>query len=256
MLRPSMTSPPVIFISAVSKELKSARQIVANQLTALGYQPQWQDIFGTEAGDLTEMLRRQVDESSGVIQLVGQSYGFEPKTPDPVFGQVSYTQYEALYARQQGKRVWYLLLDEKFPADPRDSEPRKLRRLQNSYRRRIRTDAHVWHAITSVDSLQLAVRKLRDDLAGLRWRARLWLAAVIALLLVVIVGVFWNNHGQKQQGETLQGVTNQIALLDAKQEQLREALRALPQAIAQATQAGDKYDPKDSLARAYSDLDQ
>ena len=55
-----MSPRPLIFISAVSKELRSARQLVANTLTFLGYQPVWQDIFGTETGDLREMLRKQI----------------------------------------------------------------------------------------------------------------------------------------------------------------------------------------------------
>ena len=52
-----MSPRPTIFISAVSKELRSARQLVANTLTFLGYEPVWQDIFGTETGDLRQMLR-------------------------------------------------------------------------------------------------------------------------------------------------------------------------------------------------------
>jgi len=99
-----MSPRPTIFISAVSKELRSARQLVANTLTFLGYEPIWQDIFGTETGDLRQMLRTQIDQSKGVVQLVGQCYGAEPPTPDPDFGRVSYTQYEALYARKKGTR--------------------------------------------------------------------------------------------------------------------------------------------------------
>src|SRR6266566_448543 len=53
---------PLVFISAVSRELKSARQLVANTLIFLGYEPVWQDIFGTESGDLRGMLRQQIDE--------------------------------------------------------------------------------------------------------------------------------------------------------------------------------------------------
>jgi hypothetical protein len=45
-----MSPRPAIFISAVSRELRSARQQVANTLTFLGYGPEWQDIFGTEEG--------------------------------------------------------------------------------------------------------------------------------------------------------------------------------------------------------------
>src|SRR5258707_191042 len=67
-----MSPRPVIFISAVSRELGSARQLVANTLTFLGYDPEWQDIFGTEVGDLRTMLRRRIDNSKVVEQLANQ----------------------------------------------------------------------------------------------------------------------------------------------------------------------------------------
>ena len=57
-----MSSLPLIFISAVSRELRSGRQLAANTLTFLGYQPIWQEIFGTETGDLRAMLRQQIDQ--------------------------------------------------------------------------------------------------------------------------------------------------------------------------------------------------
>jgi hypothetical protein len=83
------------------------------------------------------MLRRKVDSSSGVVQLVGQCYGTEPPTIDQQFGRVSYTQYEALYAKERGKKVWYLLLGPDFTADPHDPEPEELRALQAAYRQRV-----------------------------------------------------------------------------------------------------------------------
>ena len=118
-----MSSRPAIFISAVSRELRSARQLVANTLTFLGYEPVWQEIFGLEEGDLRQVLRQKIDQCRGVVQLVGQCYGAEPPTVTPAFGRVSYTQYEALYARQQGKKVWYLFIDERFPIDAHEPEP-------------------------------------------------------------------------------------------------------------------------------------
>src|SRR5207237_5820406 len=105
LVSPAVASLPLIFISAVSRELRSARQLVANTLTFLGYQPVWQEIFGTEGGDLRAMLREKIDGCKGVVQLVGQCYGAEPPTPDEKYGRVSYTQYEALYARERGKKV-------------------------------------------------------------------------------------------------------------------------------------------------------
>src|SRR5207249_1971477 len=47
-----MNSRPVIFISAVSRELRSTRDVVAKTLLTLGYEPKWQDIAPTETGDL------------------------------------------------------------------------------------------------------------------------------------------------------------------------------------------------------------
>jgi hypothetical protein len=62
----AVTVRPIIFISAVSRELRSARQLVANTLQLLGYEPDWQDIFGTEEGELRGMIRRRIDASAGV----------------------------------------------------------------------------------------------------------------------------------------------------------------------------------------------
>ena len=93
-----MSPRPVIFISAVSKELRTARDLVAKTLISLGYDPVWQDIFPTAAGPLLSMLRQKVDAASAVVQIVGYAYGAEPAAPTPDYGRVSYTHYEALYA--------------------------------------------------------------------------------------------------------------------------------------------------------------
>src|SRR3984893_60579 len=151
----SVMSPrPVIFISAVSKELRSARQLVANTLTFLGYEPEWQDFFGTEEGDLRAMLRRRIDSCKAVVQLVGQCYGTEPPSVDEEFGRVSYTQYEALYAGSTKKKVWYLFLDESFPTDPHDQEAEERRKLQDDYRARLKADSHLYHPLGSREGLE------------------------------------------------------------------------------------------------------
>ncbi len=58
---------PRVFISTVSSELRSIRQLTSNLLQRLGYEPVWQDIFGTEPGDLTQMLRDKIDDCEGLI---------------------------------------------------------------------------------------------------------------------------------------------------------------------------------------------
>lgn len=100
-----MSTRPRIFISAVSKELCTARQLIANTLTFLGYEPVWQEIFGTEHGDVRDMLRRKIDSCEGLIQLVGQCFGFSPTDPQSDAHAISYTQFELVYARDRKKRL-------------------------------------------------------------------------------------------------------------------------------------------------------
>jgi hypothetical protein len=191
-----MSPRPTIFISAVSKELRSARQLVANTLTFLGYEPVWQDIFGTEGGDLRQMLRTQIDQCKGVVQLIGQCYGAEPPTPDPEFGRVSYTQYEALYARKTGKKIWYLYMDKSFPIDEHAPESEEVQHLQSAYRNMLKVDTHLFHPLATREALEAGVLKLRDDLTQLRRGAKRWAWGVAALLCVIAVLVIWLVRGQ------------------------------------------------------------
>jgi len=202
-----MADRPIIFISAVSKELHGARQLVANTLELLGYEPDWQDVFDTEEGDVRGMIRRKVDASAGVVQLMGQCYGTEPRTPDEQFGRVSYTQYEALYAKQRGKKVWYLLLDTDFSADPHEAEPEELRALQMAYRKRVAEGEQLYHPVGSSDAVEATVLKLRDDLAQLRKRGKQWAAGVLALLIFIALLTVWlvrSGNQIQQSNVTLQ----------------------------------------------------
>ncbi|MFM9960376.1 MAG: tetratricopeptide repeat protein, partial [Planctomycetaceae bacterium] len=108
---------PRIFISAVTSEFGTSRQLVANVLSRLGYDPVWQDIFGTESGDLRQVLREKIDDCDGLLQLVGRGYGAEPPTADAEFGRVSYTQFEFLYARARGKKTWLIFADDACTRD-------------------------------------------------------------------------------------------------------------------------------------------
>lgn len=209
-----MAPRPAIFISAVSKELLSARQLVANTLTFLGYEPVWQDIFGTEGGDLRDVLRQQIDQCKGVLQLVGQCYGAEPPVPDEEFGRVSYTQYEALYARKRGKKVWYLFIDENFPVT-HEPEQEELRHLQAAYRNKLRVDTHLFHPLGSREALEAAVLKLRDDLTQLRRGARRWARGIAALLVLVALLVVWLVYGQRETKESLDKIAQRFESLSS-----------------------------------------
>lgn len=255
-----MSLRPTIFVSAVSKELKSARQLVANTLTFLGYEPVWQDIFGTEQGDLREMLRRQIDECKGVVQLVGQRYGADPPTPDEHFGRVSYTQYEALYAQQQGKKVWYLVLDEDYPTDAQEPEPEELRELQSAYRRRLRTESRLRHSVGSRETLEVTVHKLRNELEILRTEQKRWVrsqkrwAAVVAFLLVLSVGIgVWLMKGQHTGERKNEQTRQEFMAVKTEVTELRDiAQYLLAESKARGAQPGQK--PEEIEARTYEEL--
>ncbi|MBV8213843.1 MAG: tetratricopeptide repeat protein [Verrucomicrobia bacterium] len=242
-----MSPRPAIFISAVSSELRSARQLVANVLTFLGYDPEWQDIFGTQEGDLRAMLRRRIDSCNGVVQLVGQCYGAEPPNMDERFGRVSYTQYEALYAVGKGKKVWYLLLDESFPGDPHELEDEQKQSLQSAYRSRVKSESHIYYALNSKESLELSVFKLRDDLSKIRRAVRRWTALVAGLLIATVTISLWVLHNQQHSNEQLQA-------LQQKFDKLQQGVNSFVevQSAVRREQPGQKPDQLEQ--RTYDEL--
>ena len=58
---------PSVFISCVSSEFRQTRGRVSAILTRLGYTPVIQEIFGTEPGDLRQVLRTKVDACEDLI---------------------------------------------------------------------------------------------------------------------------------------------------------------------------------------------
>lgn len=246
---------PVIFVSAVSKELKSARDLVAKTLAGLGYEPKWQDIAPTETGDLRGVLRRWVDDSAAVIQLVGRCHGFEPPEPDALFGRVSYTQYETLYARQRGKQVWYLLLAPGHPTDAAAVEPPELHELQAAYRQRVQSDGHLYHPSASLDQTKIIVLQLRDDLARLRRGWKRWAVAVAAMLVLSLgIGLWLVKSGGEMEKEVIGG-RKEVGEVNAKQDQLLQAIRDLPQTLAQGPQGAGKEGEAIRLATVYATLE-
>ena len=246
-----MSPRPVIFISAVSSELRGARQLVANTLTFLGYEPEWQEMFGTEQGDLRGMLRRRVEASEGVVQLVGDCYGAEPPTPDEQFGRVSYTQYEALYAVSKGKKVWYLFLDESFPTDPHEEESEEKANLQGGYRARLQANSHLYHPLGTREGLEASVLKLRDDLTRLRRGVRRWAAMVAALLILIAVLSIWLLQNQQQQ----QRQTNQqLQALEEKFDKMQQGVNSFAQVQNKVRQEQPGQKPAELEEHTYEEL--
>jgi tetratricopeptide (TPR) repeat protein len=242
-----MSPRPAIFISAVSCELRSARQLVANTLTFLGYEPEWQDIFGTEEGDLRAMLRRRIDASKGLVQLLGKCYGAEPPSIDEQFGRVSYTQFEALYAKAKGKKVWYLFLDDSFPTDQHQEEGSEKRKLQTNYRSQIKAETHLFHPLSSTEGLEASVLKLRDDLTRLRRGIRRW-SAFVGVLLVLSVGLsVWLLESQR-------GSKKQLKAVEEKLEKLQQGINSFAEMQNKVRQEQPDQKPEQLEQRTYEEL--
>ncbi len=181
---------PRLFLSAVSEELRSARQAVAATVHTLGYDPVSQDDFPTGYGELRQWLRGQIDSCEGLIQLVGHGYGAEPPEVDPAYGRVSYTQFEFLYACQQEKKTWVIVVGEGCHRDkppgqldlPREAghpDPAgyqaERRQLQKDYLARLKRENHLRHTANNDTELQNLVLRLRDELGELRRQWEEWL---------------------------------------------------------------------------------
>src|SRR5207253_1340408 len=167
-------------------------------------------------------------------------YGAEPPAAEEEFGRVSYTQYEALYARKRGKKVWYLFIDETFPIDAHEPEPIELRELQAAYRRRLQSDSHIFHPLTSHEALEASVLKLRDDLTRLRRSARQWALGITALLFVIVGLVIWQLRGQAE--------------MKAEIAKLRQGIMEYPRVDAQVRGSRTENNPAAVQEQIYAEL--
>src|SRR6516162_8516244 len=250
---------PAVFISCVSPEFRQTRSRIAAILTRLGYTPVIQDIFGTESGDLRQVLRDKIDACEGLIQIVGQGYGAEPPTVDADYSRVSYTQFEFLYARSQKKKTWLLFAGEActrdtplelldLPSDPAHPDPpgyqAERRLLQFGYCAERKKDGHLYYESTSDPDLELKVERLRDELAELRQAFNLWqnkvlrAFAVVFILLALIGGsLWWFGIMQHHEIQQISADTRHITREKIRAQLLESVERTRHAALAQAEKA-------------------
>lgn len=170
-LRLVMSDRPIIFISAVSRELHTTRDLVAKTLYSQAYDPKWEDIANSDPGNLLATIRDWIDQSVGVIQLVGHCYGGQTDVSDPSHGLLSYTQYEAVYARQKALPVWYIILSAQHPTDGCGCQPNTLHDLQSKYRDAVRSYGDRYFPSDNRDQTKIVVLELKDELKSLRAEA-------------------------------------------------------------------------------------
>ncbi len=264
---------PRIFISCVTKEFGTTRQRVANILARLGYEPVWQDIFGTESGDIRQMLRDKIDGCQGLIQIAGHAYGFEPPSADPEFGRISYTQFEFLYAQRCKKKTWLFFagdactrdtpLDQlDLPGDPPPPDPAawqaERRKLQADYCQQLASSSHLWRKPANDTELDLAVERLDDKFAKLRRWFRRWQWAVLGSLLAALVGLGalfgMVQHSSKQSEEEHKALRAQLEALQKRDAPGSELLTEFRQRLNAASFSAVKADPDQRVSTVLADL--
>ena len=237
-----MSIRPRIFISAVTAEFSSTRRQVTNILIRLGYEPVVQDVFGTDSGDLRQVLRNKIDSCEGLLQIVGSAYGTELPGPDSDFGRASYTQFEFLYAASRGKKTWLIVAENgchrdqpaeelDLPDDPNHPDPAgyqaERRSLQRKYLGRLREDGHLRHNAVDQKDLELKIERLRDEFSILRRSFLRWQQAVIGTIAVIFCvllliggGVWWSLVREpvlapKPNAELLEDLSSLNSLINA-----------------------------------------
>src|SRR5215469_5568995 len=247
---------PSVFISCVSPEFRQTRSRVAAILTRLGYTPVFQEIFGTEPGDLRQVLRDKIDACEGLIQIVGEGYGAEPPTVNAEFGRVSYTQFEFLYARSQKKKTWLLFAGEAcardtplelldLPSDPAHPDPAgyqaERRSLQLGYCRERKKDGHLYYESTTDTDLELKVERLRNELPELGRAFKLWQKKVlgafaVGFVLLALIGgsIWWFGYEQHQEIQGISEEARHITKEKIRNQLLASVERAHKDALAQA----------------------
>ena len=252
---------PSVFISCVSPEFRQTRSRVAAILTRLGYTPVIQEIFGTEPGDLRQVLRDKIDVCEGLIQIVGHGYGAEPPTVDTGYGRVSYTQFEFLYARPQKKKTWLLFAGEActrdtplerldLPNDPTHPDPAgyqaERRALQLTYRDKRRKDGHLYYDATSDTDLELKVERLRDELAELRRAFETWQKEVLERLTITTEKIRAHLRESAER-------THQVTLAEAAKARGWEERERLRKAAEQAH--ASRLSRIDELAASFAEIE-
>jgi len=258
-----MSQGPVIYISAVSTELRRVREAVAKSLLKLDCKPTWQDFTGLEDAEILENLRRKIDDSQGLIQVVGQCYGAESATPDASFGRISHTQYEILYAQQKGKPVWVLMVNDHYLTEAEEPESEDFQLLQRTYREYLRAGDHVRETIYRRADIDLIILKLSREIVPLRRRGKGEVLLVGCLLLALIVGIVWGKPSKPMtepaspasvevEPSPIQAAAPVVSLA----ERHLNALREWPHALAMSAQSAWPETDAARSARAYRALEE
>src|SRR3954451_10955953 len=98
-----------VFVSATSRDLRTARAKSAEKLRGMGVFAVEQPDFDTDHRTIRSMLLAKIARCDAVIHVAGFVHGAEPRNCPPGAERRSYTQLEFEIAAELGKPVYRFL---------------------------------------------------------------------------------------------------------------------------------------------------
>jgi tetratricopeptide (TPR) repeat protein len=217
-----MQPVPRIFVSATSRDLRTARALVSEGLRRMECLPIVQDDFPPDYKSVRDMLRTKIQACDAVVHLAGFYYGAEPQPVLPGPDRRSFTQMEYEIAMELKLPCYVFLCGKDFPFDTHDPETEDKQALQMAHRDHLLKRDELFYEFATPEELanrtrelQLSVEGLRGELAKERSRRRLTLAGCLVLFL--IGGGYFYSRMQKSDAVNVQQ-TSEIAALKAELE--------------------------------------
>jgi tetratricopeptide (TPR) repeat protein len=162
---------PRVFISAVTSELRTVRELSKKALLDSGCHPIEQDNFPPDYRDMVDLHRHLIEPCDAVIHIAGHCSGKEPANRPASEPRRSFTQLEYDIAMELGKPVYVFLTDKNFPADPHGPESPELQALQEAHRQRLIASGrdYTWtgsreHLDQKIRSIQFVQERLKEEL--------------------------------------------------------------------------------------------
>lgn len=220
-----MQPVPRIFVSATSRDLRTARGLVSEGLRRMECLPIVQDDFPPDYKSVRDMLRAKLENCNAVVHLAGFYYGAEPQPVLPGPDRRSFTQMEYEIAMEMKLPCYVFLCGKDFPFDPHEPEPEDKQQLQLAHRERLLKRDELFYEFASPEELatrtrelQLSVEGLRKELERERSRRRLAMVAAAAALVIAVVGGIWlSTRSAKQEAVNVEQ-SSEIAALKAQLE--------------------------------------
>ncbi|MEX1118127.1 MAG: tetratricopeptide repeat protein [Terrimicrobiaceae bacterium] len=232
-----MQPVPRIFVSATSRDLRTARGLVSEGLRRMECLPIVQDDFPPDYKSVRDMLRTKIETCDAVVHLAGFYYGAEPQPVLPGPDRRSFTQMEYEIAMELKKPCYVFLCAKDFPFDKHDPEPEDKQQLQLDHRARLLQRDELFYEFATPEELssrtrelQLSVENLREELAKERGRRRITLIVAIAAVVIAVGGGLVLMGRQGEQAKVLAATNDKlerqgllIEQLLAEQTRLRKA---------------------------------